>query len=209
MLSLHNVDAYGLEISQKATLIAERYASREVVNPAAHNFSEAREISNPETGRVWFIEGDFFSRDWEKRLPVSGGRGEERKGENDIQAGDEEGLFDIIYDPSMLCTLHPEQRAAWATRMQELLKPGGLLICLEFPMGKHLDVEGPPWGMRGVYWDILARREDGMKKDPKEMPGNAGSFDRILHFKPERSFEGEVGEDMLSVWKRKERAERG
>ncbi len=59
--------------------------------------------------------------------------------------------FDVIWDYTFLCAIDPQQRAAWAQRASELLRPGGELITLIFPVieppgtlgpGPH---EGPPY----------------------------------------------------------------
>jgi len=90
--------------------------------------------------------------------------------------------------------------------MAELLKPGGLLICLEFPLWKDLNLPGPPWGLQGVYWDLLACGGDGLVKGGEpEKPLVAvenAQFVRELYIRPARSFKQGRGEDMLSVWRR-------
>lgn len=98
-------------------------------------------------------------------------------------------------------------RAAWRRRIAELLPPGGLLICLEFPLWKDLKSPGPPWGLKGVYWDLLARGGDGKTgTEQQECPSlrsHEGQFTRELYIKPAKSFKQGRGEDMLAVWRRK------
>eukprot|EP00038_Savillea_parva_P028738 m.66755 g.66755 ORF g.66755 m.66755 type:complete len:213 (-) comp8383_c1_seq1:46-684(-) len=55
------------------------------------------------------------------------------------------GTFDLIYDCTFLCALHPGQRQLWAQRMHELLRPGGELVTDIFPIGTH--TSGPPYAM--------------------------------------------------------------
>jgi len=96
--------------------------------------------------------------------------------------------------------------------MSDLLRPDGLLVCLEFPLYKDPTIEGPPWGVRGgAYWDVLVRGGTGIvtnhpiSQDVQDMQcdhGN-GKFCRILYIKPERSYTAGKGTDMLSVWRRK------
>lgn len=76
--------------------------------------------------------------------------------------------------------------------MAELLKPGGLLVCLEFPMYKDAGLPGPPWGVNGVHWEILAGGDEGV-----------GKFTRRLYVQPERTYEVGKGSDMISVYERK------
>lgn len=92
-------------------------------------------------------------------------------------------------------------RQDWASRMSELLNPSGALVCLEFPLYKDLKDVGPPWGLRGVYWNILAQGGDGLIKElGEETESSHGMFKRVLYLKPPRSYETGKGTDMLSVW---------
>jgi methyl halide transferase len=90
--------------------------------------------------------------------------------------------------------------------MAELLKPGGLLICLEFPMWKDLKLPGPPWGLKFVHSDLLARGGDGLIEDVQEEKSypvvEHTQFVCELRLKPARSFKQGRGEDMLSLWRR-------
>jgi methyl halide transferase len=86
--------------------------------------------------------------------------------------------------------------------MHELLSPDGVLICLEFPLYKGLTLPGPPWGLKGVYWNLLAVGGDGIIHEPgeEETEKEEGPFRRVLYFKPPNSYEIGKGTDMLSVW---------
>jgi hypothetical protein len=102
-------------------------------------------------------------------------------------------------------------RVNWAKRVAELLQQGGLLICLEFPMYKDPKLPGPPWGIKGVHWNLLARGGNGVVEEGAAGEQNSdstvrqdkGQFNRILYIKPERSYESGRGTDMLSVYVRK------
>ncbi|KAK9483539.1 S-adenosyl-L-methionine-dependent methyltransferase [Lipomyces starkeyi] len=192
MLALHGFDAYGLEISSSAVAAAKLYANSELNNPSAYNFSDITSSTRYTAGCVRFVLGDFFHNDWETNLPFG----------NDTK-------FDIIYDYTFLCALPPSMRAAWARRMAELLTPGGLLVCLEFPLYKDPALPGPPWGLRGVHWDILACGGNGLTADlinAEEQKTDAGpgrgQFRRILYVQPSNSYEVGRGTDMLSVWEK-------
>ncbi|XP_023871976.1 probable thiol methyltransferase 2 isoform X2 [Quercus suber] len=52
-------------------------------------------------------------------------------------------LFDLILDYTFFCAIEPDMRLAWAQRIRDLLKPGGELITLMFPISDH--VGGPPF----------------------------------------------------------------
>lgn len=89
--------------------------------------------------------------------------------------------------------------------MCELISPAGVLACLEFPLYKDLRALGPPWGLKGVYWNILAEGGDGIisENSIQETGTLKGPFKRVVYFKPPRSYENGKGTDMFSVWKLK------
>ncbi|KAJ5264624.1 hypothetical protein N7505_007417 [Penicillium chrysogenum] len=180
MLALHGFDAVGLEISSKRVSTAEVYAHKELQTPQPYNFGSAL-ASKFERGSVSFIQGDFFQSDC-------------TKGEK----------FDVIYDYTFLCALHPEMRSQWASRMADLLFSGGLLVCLEFPLFKELSRPGPPWPLQDIHWNLLAEGGDGILHPPKPAQQvGTGSFERKWYIKPERSYASGKGTDMLSIYARK------
>ncbi|KAB8067988.1 S-adenosyl-L-methionine-dependent methyltransferase [Aspergillus leporis] len=187
MLALHGYDAYGVEISATGVAAAQSYASQELQKPQAYNFGE-RKSGWAGPGNATFIKGDFFRRDWEPKVLKDG-----------------EVLFDIIYDYTFLCALHPDLRWQWAARMAGLLRGDGYLVCLEFPLYKDPALLGPPWGLHGVHWDLLARGGDGVANsgtapEITETDQLGGRFKRVLYVKPARSYEIGKGTDMLSVY---------
>ncbi|KFK37215.1 hypothetical protein AALP_AA4G228800 [Arabis alpina] len=46
--------------------------------------------------------------------------------------------FDLIFDYTFFCALEPSVRPLWAQRMEKLLKPGGELITLMFPIDDRI-----------------------------------------------------------------------
>ncbi|TQB73575.1 hypothetical protein MPDQ_005679 [Monascus purpureus] len=198
MLALHGFDAYGLDVSATGVSVAREYAKSELEHPHAYNFGDSSPFS-PEKiqiqggrgrGQVTIIQGDFFKSDWEFKEKQNGVK------------------FDLIYDYTFLCALHPKMRQQWAFRMADLLTPTGLLVCLEFPLWKDLKLPGPPWGLNGVHWNLLAEGGDGIFYDDGygfrggEGEGK-GAFTRKLYVKPVRSYEQGRGTDMLSVYVKK------
>ncbi|KAL4861403.1 hypothetical protein BDV12DRAFT_191106 [Aspergillus spectabilis] len=179
-LSLHGFDAHGLEISPTGVSLATEYAEKEISSaPKEYYFGERynhgqQQQTHDKIGRgtAQVLQGDFFDSAWLGNLGIE--------------------TFDLVYDYTFLCALHPSQRPRWAERMAELLKPGGLLVCLEFPMYKDPALPGPPWGLNGVHWEILAGGESG-----------DGMFTREVYLQPERTFEVGKGTDMISVYRRK------
>ncbi|KAI1135623.1 S-adenosyl-L-methionine-dependent methyltransferase [Hypoxylon sp. FL0543] len=188
MLALHGFNVYGLDVSRKAVETAQEYAATELREPSAYNFAFEDDYLELSPGSLKFIEGDFFKTDWEKEIEIDGFQG-----------------FDLIYDYTFLCALHPGMRKDWACRMSDLLAQNGVLACLEFPLYKELTAPGPPWGLKGVHWDILAEGGDGIidEKSPCATGELQGRFGRIAYFKPQRSYENGKGTDMSSVWKLK------
>ncbi|KAF5866916.1 hypothetical protein ETB97_008721 [Aspergillus alliaceus] len=85
-------------ISATGVAAAQNYASKELQKPQAYNFGE-QQSGSAGPGNVTFLEGDFFKTDWEPNALKDGG-----------------ALFDIIYDYTFLCALHPDMRRQWAAR---------------------------------------------------------------------------------------------
>ena len=56
----------------------------------------------------------------------------------------EDAKFDFIYDYTFLCALDPSMRKAWASKMSDLVKPGGELFTLIFPISEERE-GGPPF----------------------------------------------------------------
>ncbi|KAL4944564.1 hypothetical protein BDV06DRAFT_220190 [Aspergillus oleicola] len=186
-LALHGFDAYGLEISSTAVYEAREFAERELASPLPCNFGtaydEEAQSGHITRGKAQFVQGDFFEEDWLDGVDVGNG-------------GDGvEGNFDLIYDYTFLCALHPTRRPRWAERMAELLRPGGFLVCLEFPMYKDPEAPGPPWGVNGVHSELLAGGESEGEGSRK--------FVRRVYYRPERTYKVGEGTDMVSVYERK------
>lgn len=55
-------------------------------------------------------------------------------------------FYDLVYDYTFLCALPPPYRPAWAARMCELIKSGGLLVAICYPMTDSM--HGPPFALR-------------------------------------------------------------
>jgi hypothetical protein len=90
--------------------------------------------------------------------------------------------------------------------MADLLSPNGMLVCLEFPLYKDPKLPGPPWGLNGVYWNLLVQGGTGIvaENDGDECDGMAeGQFHRLLRIKPARSYENGRGTDMIGVYVKK------
>jgi SAM-dependent methyltransferase len=56
-------------------------------------------------------------------------------------------LYDLLFDHTFFCALHPEDRPAFGDLARRLVKPGGRICSIVFPAEKQLEAGGPPWGM--------------------------------------------------------------
>ncbi len=99
-----------------------------------------------------------------------------------------EGPFDLVWDYTFLCALEPSERRRWASRMAELVRPGGALAVLLFPV-----VEPPP-GYEGPPWPL----------DPDAVEGLLGEHFECLRLEPvESSHEGREGKEWLGLLSRR------
>ncbi|KAI9490332.1 S-adenosyl-L-methionine-dependent methyltransferase, partial [Zychaea mexicana] len=55
-----------------------------------------------------------------------------------------EGGYDLVYDYTFLCAMPPTMRPDWAARMAEIIKPGGVLVALIFPLSDKGTPGKPP-----------------------------------------------------------------
>jgi 2-polyprenyl-3-methyl-5-hydroxy-6-metoxy-1,4-benzoquinol methylase len=72
--------------------------------------------------------------------------------------------FDLAFDYTFLCALHPTMREDWADKYKELIKPGGELFTLIFPLSTtnvfgRKDGDGPPHMINyDIVRDLLEKR---------------------------------------------------
>lgn len=43
--------------------------------------------------------------------------------------------FSFAFDYTFYCALPPSMRKQWGARYAEVIRPGGILVCLAFPLG--------------------------------------------------------------------------
>eukprot|EP00287_Rhodomonas_sp_CCMP768_P010150 CAMPEP_0196737878 /NCGR_PEP_ID=MMETSP1091-20130531/15463_1 /TAXON_ID=302021 /ORGANISM="Rhodomonas sp., Strain CCMP768" /LENGTH=213 /DNA_ID=CAMNT_0042081785 /DNA_START=175 /DNA_END=816 /DNA_ORIENTATION=- len=98
----------------------------------------------------------------------------------------ESGSFDLIFDYTFLCAIDPSTRSAWAETMQRLLKPGGELVTLIFPLGDH--TSGPPYAM-----------STDLVKGLLEPRGFVCEF--MEPVPPAKSHPGRGGKEVLARWR--------
>jgi len=83
----------------------------------------------PDNHNVEFIQGDFYEYSPSKK-------------------------FDMIFDYTFLCAMQLHMRPKWADKMAQLIRPGGYLLTLMFPLSQHQG--GPPFALsEQVYHKLL------------------------------------------------------
>ncbi|KAH7930247.1 S-adenosyl-L-methionine-dependent methyltransferase [Leucogyrophana mollusca] len=93
--------------------------------------------------------------------------------------------FALAYDYTFFVAIPPSRRPEWGQQMSALIKPGGYLITLVFPLGLPLE-GGPPFHVEPD--DYVEPLGDGWEK--------------VLDKIPEVSSEHHEGKDRLVVWLR-------
>ncbi|TCD71319.1 hypothetical protein EIP91_011090 [Steccherinum ochraceum] len=100
--------------------------------------------------------------------------------------GDGQG-FDLVYDYTFFVAIRPEHRPKWGQRMDDLVKKGGYLVTLVFPIDPPVET-GPPFFVRPEHYVEVLQPQSQWEK----------VFDQI----PEKSAEHHVGRERMIVWKR-------
>ncbi|KAL4418915.1 hypothetical protein ABPG77_003705 [Micractinium sp. CCAP 211/92] len=87
--------------------------------------------------------------------------------------------FDLGFDYTFMCALHPDMRGDWAASWARLLRPGATLACLAFPIDPERGT-GPPWPVTPQqYKDLLLPAGFALEREepvPPELshPGRGG-----------------------------------
>ena len=58
-----------------------------------------------------------------------------------------DSVFDYVIEQACFCAVNPQRRQEYERLIYKILKPGGKLIGLWFPLDKTIEDEGPPWGI--------------------------------------------------------------
>mgnify|MGYP001072984526 CR=1 FL=1 len=74
--------------------------------------------------------------------------------------------FDYVIEQTCFCAIRPERRLEYEKLVHAILKPGGELIGLWFPLDKTLEDGGPPWGTSIL--EIKSIFNDGWKIEREE-----------------------------------------
>jgi len=114
-------------------------------------------------GKASFELGDFFA----------------------LKPSSSEERFDVIYDYTFFVAIPPTRRPEWGRQMVSLVKPGGYLITLVWPIDPPTEL-GPPFFVRiEHYEDVLGE-----------------SFVKVLDQVPKISLPNHAGKERIVVWKR-------
>ncbi|KAI9026516.1 S-adenosyl-L-methionine-dependent methyltransferase [Phycomyces nitens] len=93
-----------------------------------------------------------------------------------------DGGYDLAYDYTFLCALEPKMRPQWASRYAEIIRPGGVLIALQYPLDGHEG--GPPYSLTPeIYKELL-------------------SDFKLIYLADAVGHESRIGYEKMSVWKR-------
>jgi len=76
--------------------------------------------------------------------------------------------YDFIVEQTCFCAINPARRSEYETVVNQLLKPGGKLIGLWFPLDKLIEDGGPPWGT--TIEEVKSIFKDGWKIEKEEFP---------------------------------------
>ncbi|KAJ2892765.1 hypothetical protein GGI21_005536 [Coemansia aciculifera] len=97
--------------------------------------------------------------------------------------------FQVAYDYTFFCAIHPSMRADWGRRYAKIMSPGAHLIALIFPIFKAEEERehGPPFLVsEDDYHRVL---DDNFE---------------LIHIDPKcQTHDSRVGQEIISVWRRK------
>ncbi|GAA6019473.1 hypothetical protein JCM10207_001400 [Rhodosporidiobolus poonsookiae] len=95
--------------------------------------------------------------------------------------------FSLAYDYTFFCAIPPSWREKWGARYAEVVRPGGLLVALAFPLDGDRE-GGPPYSVSEEAYDAVL----------------SANFEKIYSRAPGKSSEGREGRDKMLVYRRKE-----
>ena len=76
--------------------------------------------------------------------------------------------FEYIIEQTCFCAINPNRRKDYEQLVRKILKPGGKLIGLWFPLDKLVTDDGPPWGT--TIDQVKSLFKNGWKVDREEFP---------------------------------------
>ncbi len=95
--------------------------------------------------------------------------------------------FDYVVEYTCFCAIDPARREAYADLVDRLLKPGGILIALLFPIWEHSG--GPPFAVSPTEFDALFKSR---------------GFRLVQHEVPDDSVKPRRGIEVLAIYQKGE-----
>ncbi|KAG8835728.1 hypothetical protein FRC17_001519 [Serendipita sp. 399] len=98
---------------------------------------------------------------------------------------DEGPQFDLVYDYTFFVAIPPARRPEWGRQLNALVKQGGFLVTLIYPLNQPR-VGGPPFFVeKSHYVEVLGE-----------------NWERVIERTPDNSISSHVGLEYLVVWKK-------
>ena len=79
--------------------------------------------------------------------------------------------FDYVIEQTCFCAIHPNRRKEYEILVRTILKPGGKLVGLWFPLDKSQEEGGPPWGT--TIDEVKSTFNSGWKIEKEEFPSQS------------------------------------
>ena len=79
-----------------------------------------------------------------------------------------DSVFDYVIEQTCFCAVNPQRRQEYERLVYKILKPGGKLIGLWFPLDKTIEDGGPPWGI--TIDEIKSIFKNGWNIEKEEFP---------------------------------------
>ncbi|KIM91039.1 hypothetical protein PILCRDRAFT_94640 [Piloderma croceum F 1598] len=95
-------------------------------------------------------------------------------------------LFDLVYDYTFFVAIPPSKRVHWGQQMNAMVKPGGFLITLIYPLDSPKEY-GPPFYVQLEHYT--------------ESLGSQ-NWEKMIDKVPENSSETHIGREQLVVWRK-------
>ena len=76
-----------------------------------------------------------------------------------------------MIEQTCFCAIHPNRRKEYEKLVRSILKPGGKLVGLWFPLDKTQEEGGPPWGT--TIDEVKSTFNSGWKIEKEEFPSQS------------------------------------
>eukprot|EP00887_Chlorella_sp_A99_P002772 scaffold6.g2772.t1 len=131
---------------------------------AASQYVAEQLVGSEQASRARVIQGDLF------------------------KYSDGQGGFGVWFDYTMFCALPPALRPDWAAAAGRLVKPGGLLVTLMFPVNTER-TGGPPFAVSPAAYAAVLEPQGFACAAREAVP-------------PERSHPGREGKEHMALWRK-------